>query len=173
MAEGINITGRVDVQLQFAIPGSLVDLGESLDMVDIEDRAFFNNVPGDRYGGPQGPPIDAQWLGMQYIIRIELSRWDPVQWDILKKRQVNATAGTLVLTEVGTLMFGGDNAFRLLLLSTTRPVNFPACILRDSATLNMGTKFTTLGLQLEAHVCQDGTARDGVLYNSDTGNYSS
>jgi hypothetical protein len=171
MAEAINYTGKVDVKIQLAAGvGELKKFGESMDMVDVEDIAFFHDVPGDRYGGPQGPPIDTIWLGMMCRIRLELSRWDPDVWDALKKRQVSTTAGTLALADVGTLMLA-SNGFRLLLDSPTRPLNFPGCLLRDSVNFNMGTKFTTLSLQIEAHVCQLAWAAN-VLYDEDDVEYT-
>lgn len=170
MAEGINVTGKSDVKLQFAVGGGLSKLGESMDMIDIEERAFWHNVPGDRYGGPQGPPIDMQYLGTIYIVRMELSRWDPDVWDVLKKRRVQTTAGTIPLTDIGKLMFSTLNT-RLLLHSTTRPLNFPAAFLRDPFQWPMGSKFSSLSLQFECHRCTDGTARDGILYNADTAAY--
>ncbi len=172
MTDAINVTGRVEVKIQLAVgAGQLVKLGECLDMADVEDRAYWNPIAGDRHGGPQGPPIDIQYLGSIYVVRMELSRWDTTVWDALKKRKVQATAGTILLAEVGTLMLG-SNAFRLLLHSTTRPLNFPAAVLRDSVQFGMGTKFTSLGLTFECHRCQDGTARDGILYNADYAEYT-
>ncbi len=177
MADGIQLTGRVEVMIQLAVgAGQLVKLGECLDMADVEDRAFYNNISGDRYGGPQGPPIDCQYLGSIYVVRCELSRWDPAVFDALKLRKANATAGKILLSEVGTLMLA-SNTFRLLLKSATRPLNFPTAILRDSLQFSMGTKFTSLSLQFECHRCPDGLTRggadySGILYNAVTTEYA-
>ncbi len=180
MAEGINLTGRVEVYTQIVnTTGNFLKLGECLDMADIEDRAFFNNISGDRYGGPQGPPIEVQYLGSIYVVRLELSRWDPDEMAKLIKRQVLTTAGVIpvegVTAKPGSLMLA-SNTFRLCLKSATRPMNFPTVLLRDSVQFSMGTKFTSLALQFECHRTPDGvyrkTAADGnldhtgVLYNA-------
>jgi hypothetical protein len=177
MADGIQIAGRVEVYIQLAVgSGQLVKLGECMDMADVEDRAFFNNISGDRHGGPQGPPIDVQYLGSIYVVRTELSRWDTVVFDALRKRKAVATAGTILQTEIGTLMLA-SNSFRLLLKSPARPLNFPCVILRDSIQGPMGTKFSSLALQFECHRCPDGLMRGGadhtgVLYNAVTTEYA-
>ena len=173
MADQVNYSGKVDVKIQLAnTAGQLVKLGESMDMVDVEERAFFHNIPGDRHGGPQGPPIEIQWLGAICVVRMELSRWDTAVLDNLRKRKVQTTAGTIPLTDVGTLMLA-TKAFRLLLHSTTRPLNFPCVLLRDAVSYGMGSKFTGVGLQFECHRCQDGTARDGILFDSTVTEYTS
>ncbi len=173
MADGINVTGKVDVYIQLTnTAGNLKKLGECLDMADVEDRAYWNPVPGDRYGGPQGPPIDIQYLGSICVVRMELSRWDTAVWDLLKKRQVVTTAGTIALTDVGKVMLA-NYGFRLLLSTTTRPLNFPAVILRDSAQFAMGTKFTSLALSFECHRCQTPVGREGILYDSTITEYTS
>jgi hypothetical protein len=183
MADGIQIAGRVEVFTQIVnTTGNLIKLGECMDMADIEDRAFFNNISGDRHGGPQGPPIDMQYLGSIYVVRLELSRFDTAEMDKLIKRQVLATAGTIPIgtNGPGTLMLAA-NTFRLCLKSPTRPINFPCVLLRDSIQYSMGTKFTSMAMQFECHRCPDGTYRKtaalgsldngGVLYNSVVAEY--
>ncbi len=43
---------RIGVLVGAELPygGGLSKLGECMDMIDIEERAFWRNVPGDRYG---------------------------------------------------------------------------------------------------------------------------
>lgn len=172
MADQVNKAGRVEIKVQQSVgAGNLKKLGESIDMTDVEDRSFWHNVPGDRRGGPQGPPIEVQYLGSIYIVRMELSRWDPTVYDELITRNALTALGAPALTDCGKLMLE-DNAIRLLLHSTTRPMNFPCAILRDSVQFGMGTKYTGVALQFECHVCIDGTARDGTLYDSDTAEYT-
>ena len=171
MADQINVTGLVTVQCEWAANQGIQTLGESMDMVQIDHQAFSHNVPGDRHGGPQGPPIEKQYLGEIVRIQLELSRWDPAVWDILRKRQANATLGKVALTEVGKLMLE-SNRFRLILNSTTRPLNFPCCVVLDTFQYAMGSKFTAVSALIEAHRVPSG-GMAGVLYNSDTGAYTS
>lgn len=174
MADAINLTGKVDVKLQFTAAGTLSKLGETMDMTDIEERAFFHNVPGDRHGGPQGPPIEVQWLGSMCVVRMDLSRWDTVVFDELRKRKIHTgTLGTVALTDVGKLMLTA-NMFRLCLVSTTRPLNFPCVLLRDAIPFGMGTKFTSIGLQFECHRMPETVASwaaEGVLYDTNVTEY--
>jgi len=172
MPDAVQIAGKVNVYTQLInTVGNLFKLGETMDMTDVEERAFWHNVPGDRHGGPQGPPIEVQWLGAICVVRMELSRWDAAEIDKLRRREVNATLGTILLAEVGTLMLA-TKGFRLCLNSATRPLNFPCAILRDAIPYGMGSKFTSVGLQFECHRCQDGTARDGILHNTDVTEYT-
>ena len=169
MAESINVTGKVDLMVAFDSYDELDKLGEAMDMHDIEERAFFHNVPGDRHGGPQGPPIEIQYLGSIVVVRVELSRWDPDVFDELRKRKVQATTGKVLLSEVGTPLLAA-NYFRLLLLSTTRPISFPCVVCRDAMAYGMGSKFSSVGLQFECHrmpATVVGWAAEGVLWNSD------
>lgn len=174
MTEAINVTGKVDLMVQFVSGENyLLKLGEAMDMHDIEERSFFHNVPGDRHGGPQGPPIEVQYLGSIVVIRAELSRWDPDVFDELRKRKANATAGAVLLSEVGAPMLGG-NYFRVLLSSVARPLNFPCVLLRDAIPYGMGSKFSSLGVQFECHrmpATVAGWAAEGTLYNTDIAEY--
>jgi hypothetical protein len=176
MVDTINVTGKVTLKLQFVNGGSneLLTLGEAQDMHDIEERSFWHNVPGDRHGGPQGPPIEVQYLGSIAVVRVELSRWDTVVMDELRKRKVyGTTLGTIVATDVGNAMLA-TRAFRLLLSTLTRPLNFPCVILRDAIPYGMGSKFTSVGLQFECHrmpATIASWAAEGVLYDATTAEY--
>jgi len=164
MAQGIQVSGLVTVKV--VVPnGSIATLGEQTDMTEVREQAFFHNVPGDRNGGPQGPPIEIQWLGAICVIRCDLSSWDSVVVDSLRKRAANATLGTTIQTEVGKLMLK-DNGIRLILDCANRPLNFPCCIVREPIQYGKGTKFSTMAIEFEAHKKPDGT-KAGVLFDTD------
>jgi len=165
MAQAVQVSGLVTVKI--TVPGgSIQTLGEQSDMTEIREQAFFHNVPGDRNGGPQGPPIEVQWLGSIAIIRCDLSSWDATVVDSLRKRAVNATLGTTIQTEVGKLMLD-SNGIRLTLDCATRPLNFPCCIVREPIQYGKGTKFSTMAVEFEAHKKPSG-AKAGVLFDTDT-----
>ena len=171
MPKQVNVTGLTNIRIQLAIgAGQLVDLGESQDMVDIDERVFLHNVPGDAHGGPQGPPIDVQMLGMTVGVTCELSRWDPNQVDALRQRRVLGSLGSILATDVGDLLLS-TGSFRVLLDTPTRALNFPTCILREPIRFSMGTKYTAVFFSFEAHRTQSGQ-RQNVLYNSDVAEYT-
>jgi len=175
MSDQVNISGLITVKVQFRDSsgdwtGSLQKLGESLDMIDIEERVYTHNVPGDRYGGPQGPPIEQQFLGEIHVVRMELSRWDPTVWDLVRKRGVRSAAGSHASGDVGKLLLQ-DRSIRLLLDCATRPVNYPCALVNSSLQYAKGTKFTSVSLQCECHVCQTGDQAN-VLWDRTTTAYT-
>jgi hypothetical protein len=174
MAMQINLTGVVTVKYQLTAGiGNLKEIGQAEDQPTFDVRAFFHNVPGDANGGPQGPPIDVQFLGEIAIVRLAMSKWDPTNFDEIKKRNAVATAGIILGTEVGTLMLDAK-PIRILLSSTTRPINFPNCLMREAYSINMGTKYSTAIMQFEAHRVpgSNGLANEGILYDADDAEYT-
>lgn len=163
----IQVTGLVEIQLELQV-GTIVTLGYSEDMIDIEENAFWHNVPGDQHGGPQGPPIDVQYLGQIDIIRAVMSTWDETYMDVLRTRRVNAVLGTVNINEVGQLMLQ-QNPTRVILNSPTRPLNYPTCIVREAISFPMGTKYSAATVIFEAHRTPGLTqmAPDGLLFNND------
>lgn len=160
-------TGLVDIQVAIAgfSGGLLTSLGHSDDMGDVSERAYFHNVPGDKNGGPQGPPIEIQYLGSIALINFTLSEFDTAVVDELRKRSVNATVGKTVQTEVGAFMLA-TRGIRLCMKSPTRPINFPTCIVREPIGAGMGTKYQGYTFSFEAHRTPAGAKVD-VLFDSD------
>lgn len=175
MADQINVSGITPIYVQFrdtdgTWTGALSKLGESLDMVDVEERIFTHNVPGDRYGGPQGPPIEQQFLGEIHVVRMELSRWDPAIFDQIRKRGCRDGLGSHASGEIGRLMLQ-NRSMRLLLNSATRPVNYPTAIPNSSIQYGKGTKFSSVSLQFECHVTQQTDQKD-ILWDRTTTVYT-
>lgn len=142
-----------------------VDVGAGLEMLgytgqgaDVQDQAFYLDVHGDENGGDAGPPVDVQYLGEIVRIRLELTKWDTVVGQKIRSRLAAGTEGTP--GTAGTLMFSGSKTARVLLYSANAPMNFPRCFLRNPWEVNLGTKYSRLVLEFEAH--KDGS---GVLYN--------
>jgi hypothetical protein len=156
MADQINVSGKVSITLQFrniaglSLPAGLQKLGEQMDMTEPEHQVFLHNVPGDRNGGPEGPPIEVQYLGEIARIRCDMSRWDPTVWDFLRKLGVKASQGTITDAHVGQLILT-NRAVRVILISSARPINFPCCIVRNPYVYGMGTKFSRASVEFEAH----------------------
>jgi len=139
----------------------LEDLGYTGQGADVQNQGFFLDVPGDENGGDAGPPIDIQYMGEIARIRLELTKWDSAIAAKIQTRLLAGTAGTP--GTAGTLMFSGSKTVRVLLSTTSGPMNFPRCFLRNPWEINKGTKYSRLVLEFEAH--KDGS---GILYNAVT-----
>lgn len=143
------------------VGAALDTLGYTRQSAEIRSQAFFVDVPGDENGGDQGPPIDVQYLGEICRIRLELTKWDEAVADDVRSRLLGGTEGQPGTP--GTFMFQGAKTIRVLVHSTTGPMNFPRCFLRNEWEINKGAHYSTLVLEFEAH--KDGS---GVLYDDTT-----
>jgi hypothetical protein len=163
MAEAIQVTGPVVVRVgaEGANLASLSLLGYTRNGAEMSQQGFFLDVPGDEYGGDDGPPIDVQYMGETATIRLELTKWDATVAAEVEARLQGGTGGTPGVP--GTLMFGGSVSWRVLLDTTSGDRNFLRCFPREVIELNKGTRFSTLVVVFEAH-----EGAGGVLWNTDT-----
>jgi hypothetical protein len=159
MAAAVQVFGPALIKVGTGSVGALESLGYTRQAADIRSQGFFLDVPGDENGGDQGPPIDIQYLGEIARVRLELTKWDEVVAAKVRSRLAAGTEGTP--GTAGTLMFGGSKSIRVLVHSTTGPMNFPRAFLRDPWEIAKGTRYSTLVLEFEAH--KDGS---GILYNA-------
>lgn len=139
--------------------GALETLGYTRQGVDVRSQAFFVDVPGDENGGDQGPPIEIQYMGEIARIRLELTKWDDAIAAKIRTRLLGGAEGTPGTP--GTFMFGDSKTVRVTISSINNDMNFPRCFIRDAWEINVGTRYSTLVVELEAH--KDAT---GVLYNA-------
>src|SRR5262245_42804925 len=172
MADYIQVPGKVDIKVASPPNAPLNKLGEAVDNIQVQERDFWYDVPGDRHGGREGPPIEQQWLGTVVIITMDLSRWDPTVADLVRNKAVRATAGTVALSEVGTLVLR-DKSFRLV-LDPIKDVafrrNFVCAIASEPITYGEGTKWSQLSIQWTCHRAPDGHPYAGVVFNADVAN---
>lgn len=151
----------------------LFKLGELMEEVTPRKRKLRHQVPGDRYGGSAGAPIETQYLGHMFSIGLELSRYDPEVWQMLCNYGGLHSAtvkNALPLGNYGALELR-DRSFRLLLFSNRDARlhrNYPCCVIADDHSVGMGTKFSALSVRVEAHRCPEGHWSDptGVLGTS-------
>ena len=160
MAATINVAGLVTIKVDAG--SGLEILGYSADMADATDQSFWHDVPGDLHGGPQGPPIDSQYLGQITRIRLELSKFDASVANKVRARLNAATAGTIADANIGDLALQDSKTIRLLLSSAGDPINFPLCMVKDAVEMARGTKYSTFVCEFEAHRNQT----TGVLFNA-------
>ena len=176
MAEAIQIFGKTEISTATpSATGTVTELGTAIDMIEPEERVFLHNVPSDAHGGPQGPPVEVQWLGQMAIIPIRMSVWDSTQVDILRKGH-HAALGVIADGEIGSLLFGDGTttytgSHRLLLNNTGAPINFTNCIIREPISASRGTKFSECNIIFEAHRAPPGHSQAGKIWTSDTGAY--
>lgn len=163
MASQINRAGVTTVKVDAG--DGLETLGQAVDMPEVRDQTYWHDVPGDAHGGPQGPPIDIQFLGRTIGVRCELSKYDATIAEKIRARLAQITThypGTVRTADIGALMIQNSNYFRVLLSNANDPRNFPICILREPEEIAVGTKFSTLILEFEAHRNQS----TGIIYDT-------
>lgn len=183
--EYIQVAGKSNIHIgdsDYSSGGSgddvaLAKLGEQMDDTVLEVQRFKHNVPGDRHGGPQGPPIEIQDLGVLVRGTLNLSRFDPDLMADLQGQNVNATIGKVESSEVGTLLLL-ENAYRIVIEpmkdNTSDALsydpffyNFVCCVIASPVVVNQGTKFSTLRLTFEAHRAPDGHDKAGFVWDRD------
>ncbi len=177
-----NVPGSVQVKIS-GISGvsGLVDLGYTVDGVEVSFREFKIDVKSDRYGGESGPNIDKQILGMEADIRLTLVEFNAEYIHILQSRMpgnatVVANPGRIITP--GTLGFANGNLIRCLLYGILdqaavaaavpaaelmTPMNFPFCSVEDVVSYNLGTRHARASLSLKAY--QGLVSSNVVLYN--------
>jgi len=161
MSRIVNVSGATLIYVDTGSANALEGLGYSVNGVEVELRGYFGDVPGDEHGGDQGPPIDVQYFGEIAIVRFEMSKYDSAIAAKCEPRLLGGTAGQPGAS--GTLMFGDEKVYRLLLYNTGGPLNFPRAFPRGSIEVNKGTVFSRYRMEWECH--KDAS---GVLFNAST-----
>jgi len=157
----IHVPGAALIRVGTGSGGALADLGYTQNGADLSFQGYMENVPCDDMGGDAGPPAEILYHGETALIRLELTKWDPVPVAVLNGRLRGlATPGTPA--GPGVLMFTGTHDFRLLILTSEMPYNFPRTILRNPIQLpRRGSRASIVVVEFEAH--KDAS---GVLYNT-------
>jgi hypothetical protein len=160
MAVLVQVTGLVSVYVDTEL------LGYSEDMVEVQEQGFHYDVPGDRHGGQQGPPIDVQYLGQILTVRLRLSSYDGEIANKVQARVLGGVAGKVQDAEIGALMLQDSKYFRLTLQGTNATVNMPIAFPREAVEINRGTKFSSFVATFQAHRNQATTGgSEGVLWD--------
>jgi hypothetical protein len=191
MPEYIQVAGASKLYIGFPANNysTLVKIGEQMDETRLSVQKFTHDVPGDSHGGPQGPPIEKQQLGMIVRGQFSLSRWDPAVKRLIESHNVNAVEGRITDAEIGSLLLR-DRSFRIVIApSKSNPIpfgesdagkdwffrNFPCCVVGDPVECGQGTKFSVLSFSFEAHRVPVGhyyaltnANNVGVVYNRDS-----
>lgn len=161
MAEAVVVAGAVLVKTGTGSANALENLGYSINGIQIRERVYTLDVPGDQNGGDEGPPIDRQYLGEVDLITMELSKYDVAVFAKLTPKLLGGTAGQTATP--GTLIFGASKYYRLLLTGAAFTRNYiGATLIGEPIEFNAGTKFSRLRIEWECH------AISGVKWNSTT-----
>lgn len=160
MAEIVVVDGPAVIKTGTGGSDALETLGYTEDGARVIEQILSIPVPGDQNGGPEGIPIDIQYLGEIHIVQLVLTKWDTAIEAKVSPKIKGGTAG-----QVGTagLLYSADSkAFRLLISPTARPRNYLAAIPMGSWDINKGTKFSRRVMEFQC------LPVSGVLYNSTT-----
>ena len=164
MTAAVQVAGLATIKVGTGDGGSLDTLGYTRDGAQITYEAYSVDVPGDEFGGDEGPPIDIQYLGETARIRLEMTKYDSSVKDKLEDRLLGENAGTPGTP--GTLLFADSKTVRLAIdtANDNPDRNFPrATLVKTPIEVNKGTKYSTLILEFVAY--EDA---DGVLFNTTT-----
>lgn len=159
-----HIAGRA--LIKYDLGQGLVELGYSLDGVNLSFQRFLKPIPGDQNGGPDGPPVDYIMHGEICDISFILIDFNMTNYESLIGHL--DTFGRQ--PDAGELMYGGtnstDNSFRFLVLAAADPYNFPVTILTNPHSLNLSTNEEQVPMTLRAQ--RGGIADTDVLFNAST-----
>lgn len=156
--------GLTNILVAVPYNGQLMHLGHATDQIDIQSRPYLLDVPGDRNGGSQGPPIEIQYLGQVYIISFTLSSFVGATVAYLQD-WCQTVSGQVAQADVGQFVMS-TKSVRLLLEAPSSTTNFVCCIPREPIRFGVGTKYTEFAFQFEAHRAPCGHASAGVIWNT-------
>lgn len=180
MPTQIEIPGFCSVKVQQASGAvyspleTLTELGITRNGVTVNYENFFYDVPGDEFGGDDGPPIDVQWLGAIARIRCEFTKYNRELLNAVLGIVHGSTFGDMNSQSSGSskfpgeLMFTPTNYTRVLLDNSIGDRrNFPRCIIRAPHEQNYATKYASPIVEFEAHVHDFGSG-NWQLHNTST-----
>ena len=172
----------VSVARFYATPGNETwyPLGYTRNGVDQTEEAFWLDVPGDEYGGDDGPPIDIQFLGAIARVRCEFTKWNVANINFVRARVEDVGGGTppgvvgegfFTCATIGSLQIAGGYSFALKVEPSCQTSGgtygryiFPIAIPRAPIEMNHATKFSTVVMEMECHRSPSTAYHANVLY---------
>lgn len=158
----VNVAGKTQIWVGTGAAGVLEFLGYSINGVQIVERPFFTNVPGDENGGDEGPPVEKQHMGDLHYLRLELSKWDDLIMAKIRARLRGNTEAQSITP--GTLVVCGSLYYRLLLSGPNFTRNYLVAIPSEPYEMNVGTRWSRASIEFECHR----NALTGVMWNTTT-----
>lgn len=157
----VNVAGKVRIFVNSGNAGAMESLGYSINGVQIVERPFYTNIPGDENGGDEGPPVDKQYLGELHYLRMELSKWDDTVAGKIRGRLRGVNAEGSGAFTPGSLITCGGYYFRLLLLGANFVRNYLLAVPSEPTEINVGTRWSRPAMEWE---CQRNSS--GVMWNT-------
>lgn len=178
------------------LTGSRTILGINREAIQFSVTPRFADVESDDWGGPEGVPADSQFMGATASISLSLTKIespDGAPTPMLEKMldgvawgaPSHAQAG---LDDVGSHMIFGEfmrqdgylgqleidstaNASGPDGLANNMKITFPNCYARSGGSQNVGTRYMSYDIELEAWSGAGGSnvSSDGVLYTKTFG----
>lgn len=142
--------GAYDIWVASPFSSALVPLGISTDGVRYQNHPYYVDVFGDRNGGPQGPPIEKQYLGEIVIVSFTLSTFNEANVNLVRKRGMLSTNGTVPQDVVGDFILT-TKSMRLCLKGETGVRNFWCAVPIQAHEITEGTKFSEWSMMFECH----------------------
>lgn len=156
----VNVAGKVQIWVGTGASAALELLGYSVNGVNIVERPFFTNVPGDENGGDEGPPVDKQFMGELHYVRLEMGKFDDTIFaKIRAKLRGNTEASSFV---PGTLVSCGGYTYRLLLQGVNFTRNYLVAVPSEPYEINVGTRWSRAVIEFECHRNSAGVMWNGV-----------
>lgn len=158
------VTPRVfgPAQIKIDVGSGLEFLGYSRSGVTILFHPRTLDVPSDRVGGESGTPADVVALGLMASVRLELTEYDTAVAAKIMAMVDNGSSGTSPTP--GGLYITDGLYYRLLINSTTFPLNFPIAVPRGSMEQDRASRWSPYVCEFEMY--PDPTTR--LLFNTTT-----
>lgn len=115
MAIDFTVPGICAIKLNTGTSGAWEDLGRCQDGVSIREMLYSEEVHGDDRGGPQGPPVDINYLGEAHNVRLQLYRYDPAVLSKVAGRVKTTAKSEGAVMPPGHLLVDTADAFQLVI----------------------------------------------------------
>lgn len=149
-------------------------LGYSVDGVIVREQPVMVPLYGDRYGGPDGRPIDYCYFGDTHYLQSELTRLNDA---VLSKIGARFRTGESLAS--GGINYGqvhqtgrlvGSQHFMMLLKSDTEPLNLRRYLCahsNDPLAFALGTKFSRVQFGFTCHQIDVGSPAVPTIWDSE------
>lgn len=137
-----------------------IQLGFSEDGARISVIPRYSEIPSDDFGGREGYPTDAQFMGAIASIQLPLTKYVKSVCDALSRFNAAGVVASPVagnhglLPPIGTFVRQDSLAASLLLDGVNEDITFATAFLRQNFEINSGTKWRTYMVGFECWMNQ-------------------
>lgn len=137
--------------------GAYADLGINRESIPMVIQPKFLDIPSDDWGGTDGAPADAQFMGAIATIQLSLTKFEKAIADRLLEGLLYATNTAGVSVPFGSLVRQQSHMFAMKLDSQLtagkadeKLVTFEYCFIRGGGAVGHGTRYSSFDLTVEA-----------------------